>query len=118
MPLRPDQRRPVPEWLAQLQPPEPDSLESCDFPLQDALKNSLYYPAAGFDGRPVQFLGGFIHSFIYVDYGAQEQKLENEVHNVGFLGNRVVCARPILPRTAGHRKFHRKFMDDMPRLEP
>jgi hypothetical protein len=87
MPLRHSHRRPVPEWLAQIDLPEPGALESCAFPLRDALEHSLYYPAAGIDGRPVQFLGGFIQSFFYVDYGVQERDLEEAVH--GFLGYRV-----------------------------
>lgn len=89
MPLRHSHRRPVPEWLAKINLPEPEALEACAFPLRDALEHSLYYPAAGFDGRPVQFLGGFIHSFFYVDYGKQELDLEEVVQRHGFLGYHV-----------------------------
>jgi hypothetical protein len=55
MSLKHDRRRPVPKWLEQLNPAE---LSARNFPLLEALQHSLYYPAAGFDGRPVQFLSG------------------------------------------------------------
>ncbi len=83
MTLKHDCRRPVPEWLARL---SPAALETADFPLKEALEHSLYYPAAGFDGRPVQFLGGFIHSFVYVDYGEEESAVNAEMQQPGFLG--------------------------------
>lgn len=60
-----------------------------DFPLASVLEHSLYYPAAGFDGRPVQFLGGFIHSFVYVDYGTEERDLDRELEEHGFEGYRL-----------------------------
>lgn len=93
MPLRCDARRAEPEWLAALNLPGgvgAEALEQHQFPLQDILRNSLYYPAAGFDGRPVQFLGGFIHSFIYVDYGVTPDQLETERQQNGFDGYRLV----------------------------
>jgi hypothetical protein len=83
MSLKHDQRRPVPEWLERQNPAE---LSAHDFPLHEALQHSLYYPAAGVDGRPVQFLGGFIHSFIYVDYGMDEQAVGAEAQASGFCG--------------------------------
>jgi hypothetical protein len=81
MSLKHDQRRPMPEWLARLNPAE---LEAFGFPLNQALQHSLYYPAAGFDGRPVQFLGGFIQSFVYIDYGLEERAVDAEVRTPGL----------------------------------
>lgn len=95
MSLKHDQRRPVPMWLARLNPAE---LGASDFPLEELLKHSLYYPAAGFDGRPVQFLGGFIHSFIYVDYGKEEQAVDAEVQAPGFLGYHLVGGKHLSER--------------------
>lgn len=92
MSLKRDHRRPVPDWLAHLQPAE---LQVCPFPLSDVLRHSLYYPAAGLDGRPVQFLGGFIHSFIYVDYGVEERAVDSEIQTPGFLGYHLVGRRAL-----------------------
>ena len=86
MALKHDLRRETPDWLARL---DPARLESAEFPLADILENSLYYPASGFDGRPVQFLGGFIHSFIYVDYGTDAADVERAINEHGFLGYHV-----------------------------
>ena len=95
MPLRQDQRRAVPEWLARLEPAE---LKDYNFPLDEALAHSLYYPAAEFDGRPVQFLGGFIHSFVYVDYGVIEERVDAEIQAPGFLGYHLVGRKPLIER--------------------
>lgn len=86
MALKHDLRRKVPDWLSEL---DPARLESASFPLANVLKHSLYYPSAGFDGRPVQFLGGFIHSFVYVDYGNSERDVEGAIKEHGFLGYHV-----------------------------
>ena len=91
-PLKQDNRRPVPKWLAEL---DPKALENADFPVREALEHSLYYPAAGFDGRPVQFLGGFIHSFIYVDYGNEEAAVHAETVQQGFAGYHVAGCKPL-----------------------
>ena len=87
MTLKHDCRRPTPTWLAQL---DPNALEITDFSLKEALVHSLYYPACGFDGRPVQFLAGFVHSFIYVDYGNDETAVQAEMQKPGFLGYHLV----------------------------
>ena len=46
-----------------------DSILRSRFPLGELLRNSLFYPSSAFDGDPVKHLAGYIHSFIYVDYG-------------------------------------------------
>ena len=54
--------RQVPEWLAGA---------TCSFgklPLHQLLKDSVYYPACGFDGKPVKQLAGNYRSFVYADY--------------------------------------------------
>lgn len=65
--------RPIPGRLKNI---TPDSMAAMDLPLKDILQHSLYYPAAGFDGRPVRYLGGKIHSFVYVDYGNSQAQLQ------------------------------------------
>jgi len=87
MTLKHDNRRDVPEWLATL---NPGKLAETDLPLINILTDSLYYPAAAFDGNPVKCLGGFIHSFVYVDYGVAETAVTREVAAKGFRGYRLV----------------------------
>jgi hypothetical protein len=69
----------APKWLAEI---DVNSL----FPLKQVLEDSLYYPACGMDGDPVKFLGGFIHSFVYVDYSIAQEKLIGELESHGFTG--------------------------------
>lgn len=108
MSLKNDSRRPVPDWLQKL---DPATLNPTDFSLPQILEHSLYYPAAGTDGRPVQFLGGFIHSFIYVDYGMSEPVVDENIREFGFSGYHLAASvnlaekditpngwRPIVPQ--------------------
>ena len=69
----------VPEWLAEIDVNSP-------FPLKQVLEGSLYYPACGTDGDPVKHLGGFIHSFVYVDYSNPQEEIVGELENPGFTG--------------------------------
>ena len=92
MPLKHDSRREMPDWLAKL---TPSRLKSTDLPLQSLLTQSLYYPCCGFDGRPVQFLGGCIHSFLYVDYGANQGQLEIQLMENGFDGYSLAGYRSV-----------------------
>jgi hypothetical protein len=46
----------------------------------------------------VQFLGGFIHSFIYVDYGNEEQAVDAEAQAHGFLGYHLVGSKNLSER--------------------
>jgi hypothetical protein len=87
--LKINHRRDVPPWLRDIRLSTPHDLERKLFPLKEAIKHSLYYPAAGCDGRPVQFLGGFIHSFFYVDYGMSKAKIDEEALHSGFKGYKI-----------------------------
>ena len=58
----------LPPWRAALQ-------KKPDFPLKPILTNSLFYPASGVDDRPVQYLCGHIHSFVYADCGVDRADL-------------------------------------------
>ncbi len=86
-------RRPVPLWLSKL---DVSSLKSVELPLKELLKDSLYYPACRFDGRSIQFLGGFVHSFIYVDYGVEEDEVIQEFRYDGFLGYELVGEKELM----------------------
>ena len=53
-------REPVPQWLISYAPGDP-------IPFSELVKNSIYYPACGFDGDVANLCMGYSHSFIYVD---------------------------------------------------
>ena len=84
----------IPDWLAGL---TADSMTNDVFPLDCVLAGSLYYPCSGFDGRPVQFLGQYIHSFIYVDYGRSINRLKEELASQDgcFLGYEILGQRSV-----------------------
>ena len=96
MPTNTPHRRPwfsTPYWLAEL--------ENQDiFPLRLLLKDSLYYPASACDGDPVRLLGGFIHSFIHVEYVMTKAEvmanMQGESH--GFRGYRLAMCREVAQR--------------------
>lgn len=50
----------MPEWLMKASADD-------ELPLRAILRRSLFYPACGYDGRPVQYFAGAVHSFVYVD---------------------------------------------------
>ena len=79
---------PVPQWLLAA------SVNPAGLPLKEMLQNSVYYPASGFDGGPIRLLGGNYYSFIYVDYGVNEIKLLNELHEIR--GYRPLFVRDVM----------------------
>ena len=83
---------PVPPWLAHL---TVESMQSDPFPLSDLLQNSLYYPAASFDGDPVKRLTGKFHSYIYVDYGHTREQLATALSQPGFRGYEILGRREV-----------------------
>lgn len=99
------------------------------FPLAEVLRDSLYYPACGTDGDPVQELPrlaqvGAVHSFIYADYAVGEAEVLRQLHDpkLGFKGYRVVFTRPLpeealaqqgwLPLAVGRRDGDPNRYDD------
>lgn len=81
-----------PDWLAAI---DQDTVRNELFPIKKVLQDSLYYPSAGLDGRPVQYLGGHIYSFIYVDYGYERNVVSEQIANNGFKGYRMLVCRDI-----------------------
>lgn len=83
-------RRPVPSWLKNL-----NNLDV--LPIRDLLANSLYYPSCGRDGDPVRYLGGFIHSFVFVDYSIEHDEVLNSLQDAHhrFKGYKVVYSRDV-----------------------
>jgi len=84
-------RQPLPDWLSTCNITDP-------LPTVNLLTNSVFYPACGFDGRPVKYCGGFSHSFIYVDYGVSSEKLLAELWFGSYrkIGGRFVSMNEML----------------------
>lgn len=82
----------MPAWLAAI---DPNTVNKVAFPLENILKDSLYYPSSGFDGDPVKYLAGNIFSFIYVDYGYSEEDAMQAVRASGFRGYDVLSIRSV-----------------------
>lgn len=76
----------MPEWL---------SRNNFSFNVRTVLKDSLYYPGAGFDGYPVRVLMGNIFSFVYVDYGVSKEYFLNQINNHGFSGYHIFYRQSI-----------------------
>jgi len=83
---------PQPDWLSHV---DSESIKG-DFPLNDVLRDSLYYPACGHDGDPVAYLAGNFVSFVYVDYGESRKALLENLEINGFRGYSVIAQREIL----------------------
>ena len=82
----------IPQWLRCVKD-EPEGAQP--FPLREILRDSLYYPASGLQGAPVQYLAGSILSFVYVDYGIRRDEFRRELESVGFKGYRLVTLRSV-----------------------
>ncbi len=67
------------------------------FPLKNVLQDSLYYPGAGTDGKPVKWFAGNTYSFIYTDYGVPRSEFLNELQSdqSGFTGYRILGTRDL-----------------------
>lgn len=92
MSIKDNKRQSDPEWLITL---DREAVEKQPIPLKYLLSQSCYYPCCCFDGRPVQFLAGWIHSFIYADYGVNEDELDTEITRNGFRGYEVLVQRDL-----------------------
>lgn len=93
------ERVPVPGWLARAA----EKPASHPLPLRDILENSLYYPACERNGTPVKYLAGYVHSFVYVDYGVTREAFECDLNGNG--------------RDSGFRGYHSVFQRDILRSE-
>lgn len=86
-----------PEWLSHI---DSENIAKARFPLAEVLRDSLYYPASGFDGDPVRYLAGNVLSFIFVDYGRSEEELTAELIDPRnrFRGYELVARRSVTER--------------------
>lgn len=79
----------------------PELIENGPIPMDDLLKDSVYYPASRLDGRPVEFCNTIwrslgINSFVYADFDVSEKELMGDV-----LGPRSLCGYRVL----AHRRL-------------
>jgi len=83
-----------PEWLMTL---TVETMKNDPFPLSEVLQGSLYYPGAGTDGKPVEWLAGNAYSFVYTDYMVDRTRFLNELNvndeHSGFTGYRILGQR-------------------------
>ena len=94
------------EWLSRV---DPATIQDAEFPLADILRDSLYYPASGFDGDPVRYLAGNVLSFVYVDYGHSRKELDDELTSPGFRGYEVIARRNVTERELTPRGWTPSF---------
>jgi len=88
MPLLPQlKRQPTPCWLSAL------DFTREQLPITDILQGSVFYPASAMDGRPVKYLGGYSHSFVYADWNVSQSSLVNNIDT--FKGYRMVNSRAV-----------------------
>jgi hypothetical protein len=83
---------PLPDWLGRM---TAKNMLDEPFPFRVVLDGALYYPACGNDGRPVQYLGQWFHSFIYVDYGYDREMFIDELATKPFLKYQLLGMRSI-----------------------
>jgi len=82
-----------PAWLMNV---SKNSINTDPFPLREVLKDSLYYPGAGSDGKPVKWFAGSVYSFVYTDYGVSRNHLLKDLNGVrGFNGYRVFAQKDL-----------------------
>jgi hypothetical protein len=81
---------PRPSWLEGLS-------ESSEFPVREALADSLYYPCSWTDGTPVRLAGRHFRSFIYSDYSLTRRRILDEFADGGFRGYAVAFTRELRP---------------------
>ena len=80
-------------------------METRPFPLREILQDSLYYPASGTQGAPIQYLAGNILSFVYVDYGYGRDDFRRELESVGFKGYRNIGVRSVSRQELGQDRW-------------
>lgn len=87
-------RMAFPDWLMSL---TAESMIAAPLPLHDILQDSLYYPGAGTDGKPVCWLAGNVYSFVYTDYMVSRSHFLETLNDeqTGFRGYHVLGSRDI-----------------------
>ncbi len=73
----------------------PWQIQNEPVPIKELLKDSLYYPSAGFDGGVVNFFSKQVQSFVFCDYGFHEREFLDKMD--GFRGYKVLANRKLDP---------------------
>lgn len=81
-----------PAWLTKL---SADSMKDGPLPLDRILRESLFYPASGFDGDPIRHLSGSFRSFVYADYGYERDEFMRALAGPEFCGYEILAMREI-----------------------
>lgn len=77
------------EWIYQY---ENYQNTDSEIPLDDILKDSLFYPASGLDAAPIKHLSKEIQSFVYADYSVTEEQF---LGNLNFKDYSIVLQRKL-----------------------
>lgn len=98
------------QWLEEL---TAEDVANKPIPFKDLLTDSVYYPACGIDGTPVQYLHHLSRSFVYVDYNYSLERLQTEMLENGFKGyeifaERLVREHEITPKSFRPHEFPSK----------
>lgn len=93
-----DDVRKMPDWLA-------TASVADKLPLARLLDQSMFYPACGLDGRPVQYFGGAVHSFVYVDQMVPREGVIDALQY--FKGYRLLFVKDVDQDALGIRSFER-----------
>lgn len=81
----------VPDWLLDVAENGMPKV----LPISDILRNSCFYPASGFDASPIIIANGFVHSFVFADYGTSKSDYMRAISISGFRGYRCREAREV-----------------------
>ncbi|MEI7943139.1 MAG: hypothetical protein WCH76_08295 [Candidatus Riflemargulisbacteria bacterium] len=84
------------KWLKVL---AKEAIKNGKFPLNDILKNSLFYPSCGNDGGPVKYLSRYVNSFIYADYGLEKKEVKSNLNS--FRGYQIIKERDVSQEELG-----------------
>lgn len=91
------ERHPVPDWLKRFDP------NNDHLPIFELLRGSVFYPASSMDGRPVKYLGGYCHSFVYADCNVSQETLAEYLDT--FKGYRLYHSRTVKRDELCSREF-------------
>ena len=92
------------QWLDEITETE---VRDAPLPMKQLLENSVYYPASGTDGSPVQYLHHLSRSFIYVDYGISLEKLKEDMILEGFKGYEIYAEREVKSHEITPRNYRK-----------